>query len=126
MRAAFGVPGKIRGDMAGPELSQLDDASERRATVRLKRYWMSLRRVGIAPPAWRDFDPRLNPVPWEHCFIVTAGSTSGELLFDHIGRSLWIGLPGPVLVGAEGHGVPAFLAQLIAHLDTVHRTGQPA
>jgi len=58
---------------------------ERRATVRLENYWLSLRR-STAGPFFSDFEPARNPIPWSRCFIAAA---QGETwFFDHLGREL--------------------------------------
>src|ERR1700732_160269 len=107
-----------------PRMTDQKEAIDKRATVRLLRYWLSLRRVGVAP-FFRDLDPRRNPVPWEQCFLVDAGPTGEDATFDHIGRALWVALDAPVAVGAVDPGLPKFLRHLIADLGGALVTGEP-
>ena len=61
------------------------NGAERRATVRLQRYWESLRRLdGI--PWFSDFKPGRNPVAWNRCILVTLAS-AGTPIVEHLGAS---------------------------------------
>jgi hypothetical protein len=111
------------GNAAAPVAVQ--EGTERRATVRLLRYWLSLRRTGIAP-LFRDFDPRRNPVPWENCFLICVDPADRAVTFEHIGRGLRIGVPPIGVVAATAPELPSFLAELIAERDYVLATGTPA
>ena len=102
-----------------------EDASEKRGTVRLLRYWLALRRFGIAP-AMRDFDPRRNPVPWENCFLITLAEPPGEAIFEHIGPALWHALERPPVVPSETAEMPDFLQLHLADFDRVIASGEPA
>src|SRR5882724_1737611 len=108
-----------------PETKDPQAAIERRATVRLQRYWMALRRVGIAP-AFQDFDPRRNPVPWENCFLARVGQTNDPIAFEHVGPALWIAVDHAVPDDPKSAGLPDFLAELIGELGAALSTGQPA
>ena len=56
---------------------------ERRATVRLQRYWESMRRLdGV--PWFSDFKPARNPVPWSRCILVTLAD-AGTPVVEHLG-----------------------------------------
>mgnify|MGYP001028651307 CR=1 FL=1 len=59
---------------------------ERRATVRLVHYWQSLRR-NSGLPAFIDFDPHRNPVPWDNCFLASC-MASQPPIFEHVGAGL--------------------------------------
>ncbi|GIK97049.1 MAG: hypothetical protein BroJett029_12580 [Alphaproteobacteria bacterium] len=59
---------------------------ERRATVRLLHYWLSLRR-NHRLPAFVDFDPHRNPVPWDHCLLASCRSAR-EVIYEHVGDGL--------------------------------------
>ena len=98
--------------------------AERRATVRLMYYWLSLRRVGNLP-AFADFDPRRNPVRWDICFLIhlTAGR---DPVFEHIGDDL------DELTGSDDAGrSPAIVAPdsplglALEGLETVWRSRLP-
>jgi hypothetical protein len=64
-----------------------DEFLEKRATIRLLRYWQSLRFSGIAP-SMRELDPKRISVPWEDCFLIAVGDRPENLIFDHIGKRL--------------------------------------
>lgn len=59
---------------------------ERRATVRLLHYWLSLRR-NHQLPAFVDFDPHRNPVPWDQCLLASCRSAE-EVIYEHVGTAL--------------------------------------
>lgn len=62
------------------------DGADRRATVRLMYYWLSLRRIGTLP-AFADFDPRRNPVRWEICFLLSL-PPDRDPVFEHVGEEV--------------------------------------
>lgn len=71
--------------MGSPEFARESQIEGRRAN-RLLFYWQSLRRIeGI--PAYVDFDPRRNPLPWDHSFLLYR-SEDGALAFDVFGEAL--------------------------------------
>src|SRR5262245_42954551 len=114
--------------IAGGWRSTTDDPRagiERRATVRLRRYWASLRRVGTMP-LFRDFDPHRNPVPWETCFLARREGGAAAPIFDHIGSALWVALDRPAPVVGSAARLPEFLEALIAQMTGVLATGEPA
>lgn len=80
------------------------DALERRATVRLVNYWLSLRRSDRGC-FFQDFDPYRNPISWENCFLVRIEPPSIELEVEHIGggtiAAFFGRLPAPVPVSAS-------------------------
>jgi hypothetical protein len=99
-----------------------DPQIEARRANRLLYYWQSLRRIeGI--PAYVDFDPRRNPLPWNQCFLLYRGADS-RLVFDLFGAEL---LP---LVGdapAAPVDVPraTVLDELLEGLPFLLSRGQP-
>jgi hypothetical protein len=107
---------------ARPDIPQ--DVLERRATIRLLRYWLSLRRFGIVP-AMSDFDPHRNPVPWENCFLIATGETPAELAIEHIGTTLWAALELPAPVSTRPADLPPLLRELVGDLDRVIDSGEP-
>jgi hypothetical protein len=61
------------------------NGAERRATVRLQRYWESMRRLdGV--PWFSDFKPARNPVAWDRCILVTLAG-AGTPVVEHVGAS---------------------------------------
>jgi hypothetical protein len=72
---------------------------EQRATVRLQRYWLSLRqRDGVA---WfSDFRPSRCPAPWDQCVLVSLGARPGDFTIEHLGTALAAGPPGHPGFGA--------------------------
>lgn len=103
---------------------EAQDLLEKRATVRLFRYWMSLRRADTTP-FFRDFDPRRNPVPWEQCCLMTLNPPDQAPIFDHIGGKLWTALdkPFPYTVGAAP--LPALIVDLKPKIAETSCTGSP-
>lgn len=74
------------GDGAHEPGARDEDQQERRATVRLVHYWSSLRR-NHALPAFVDFDPHRNPVPWDNCLLAACRSPR-EVVYEHVGAGL--------------------------------------
>jgi hypothetical protein len=72
----------IANDRQGPGGAP---AVEQRATVRLKYYWLSLRR-NEKGPFFAGFSPDRNPIPWEQCCIASTRE-DGSLAFDHVGAT---------------------------------------
>ena len=72
---------------------------EQRATVRLQRYWMSLRqRDGVS---WfSDFRPSRCPAPWDQCVLVSLGIRPDDFTIEHLGATLAVGPPGHPEFGA--------------------------
>jgi hypothetical protein len=101
-----------------------EDVLERRATVRLTRYWSSLRNVGPAP-SFRDFDPLRNPVPWENCFLVAHDPTAGDPVFDHIGVALWNEVDHSLPRIEGGRKIPFLLSGIGPDLEEAWNSGQP-
>jgi hypothetical protein len=95
---------------------------DRRATVRLLHYWLSLRR-NHSQPAFVDFDPRRNPVPWDNCLLASC-RLPREVIYEHIGAGL-------VAVDAEAPSAAAdtpeslgFVQKVMRLLPIVLRTGE--
>lgn len=57
--------------------------TEQRATLRLKRYWMTLRRNANGP-YFADFRPERNPIPWTCCCL--AFFSRGRFSLEHFGE----------------------------------------
>jgi hypothetical protein len=56
---------------------------ERRATIRLVSYWLSLRRTAAGP--WlADLKPERNPIPWDRCSLAFV-DPSGQIAWEHFG-----------------------------------------
>jgi hypothetical protein len=98
------------------------EQQERRATLRLLTYWHALRRPG-AMPAFGDFDPRRNPVPWENCFLLAVAPTGG-LALDHAGSAL----PGAAASAGAGNGapLPGLIGEIAGDAASVLEVGEPA
>jgi hypothetical protein len=63
------------------------DERERRATVRLVRYWHSL-RGSARGRFFQDFKPQRNPIPWENCFLVRIEPGTAQPHLEHLGRGI--------------------------------------
>lgn len=97
---------------------------ERRATVRLVNYWMSLRRGQAALPAFVDFDPHRNPIGWDHCLLASCGGPA-DVVLEHVGTALAeIDLDDAAMPGARfnKHG---FVNEILAPLPRAIGTGEP-
>jgi hypothetical protein len=59
------------------------ESVERRAVLRLRAYWLSLRwsRHG---PFFADFKPTRNPIAWDHCALMSSIGRDA-LVLDHVG-----------------------------------------
>lgn len=103
--------------MADSEIGQGEH--ERRATVRLLHYWRSLRR-NHGLPAFVDFDPHRNPVPWDNCLLASC-RLPREVIYEHVGAGL---------VAVDADGPPAapealgFVREITRLLPAVLRTGE--
>jgi len=60
---------------------------ERRRTIRLVNYWLSLRWSGRGP-FFRDFQPELNRVPWADSFLAYLGGKPEEISFEYVGDGI--------------------------------------
>lgn len=65
----------------------ISETLERRATVRLIRYWRALRRSERGC-FFQDFKPHLNPIGWDNCFLLRIAPETSVLHFEHLGRTL--------------------------------------
>jgi hypothetical protein len=65
----------------------ISDTLERRATVRLIRYWHGLRRSERGC-FFQDFKPHRNPIAWDSCFLLRIAPDTSGLHFEHLGRAL--------------------------------------
>jgi hypothetical protein len=98
-------------------LDRVRHGADRRATVRLMYYWLSLRRIGDLP-AFADFDPRRNPVRWEICFLMRAVQEAPPV-FEHIGSDIEPQTPGGP---SPAH---TLLTTALEGMETVRRTTLP-
>ena len=64
--------------------ANIDPALERRRTVRLENYWLSL-RWSANGPYFQDFRPERSPVPWPQLFLAHCAGRSDEIAFEHVG-----------------------------------------
>jgi len=62
-------------------------ALERRRTVRLENYWLSL-RWSAQGPYFQDFRPERSPIPWSQLFLAHCGGTSEQIEFEHVGSDV--------------------------------------
>jgi hypothetical protein len=62
-------------------------ANERRLTVRLENYWLSL-RWSPRGPFFGDFHPERNPVPWSNSFLARVDGTPSAIRFEHVGEGI--------------------------------------
>jgi hypothetical protein len=107
---------------AGDDLSSGAPAGvpDRRATVRLRNYWLAV-RWSPNGPFWQDFQPSRNPVPWPDCFV--ARSTGGGFALDHLGEAIrWAFLDG---ADAEPGLMPPRFAACFGDPGVPLATGRP-
>ncbi len=98
------------------------DQQERRATVRLVHYWSSLRR-NHALPAFVDFDPHRNPVPWDNCLLASC-RLPREVIYEHVGAELAaIDEGAPDAAGSPPEALP-FVQAVTRLLPVVLRTAE--
>jgi len=95
-----------------PSAAQL----ERRLTLRLEGYWLSLRWSG-AGPFFHDFRPERNPIPWSDCFLAWRADGGGELALDHVGARLATLLKPAGSNLAEPEWLPQALALCFGDLE---------
>ena len=96
---------------------------ERRATVRLVNYWMSLRR-NHALPAFVDFDPHRNPIGWDHCLLASCGGPA-DVVLEHVGAALAeIDLDAAAVPGARPDML-GFVKEILAPLAQAITSGEP-
>jgi hypothetical protein len=101
-------------------MAELDER-ERRATVRLVNYWLSLQRSqGI--PAFVDFDPHRNPIAWDQCLLASCGSPE-DVELEHIGTAI-TAIDGETAMG-PARPQRRFLNEILAPLPDLLRTGEP-
>jgi len=62
-------------------------STDRRRTIRLENYWLSLRHCDQGR-FLMDFQPTRNPVSWHNCFLAYFHRFDAEPVFDHIGASI--------------------------------------
>ena len=75
------------GDPTVAPLEGRFEGVERRLTVRLENYWLSL-RWSPRGPFFQDFHPARNPVPWTNVFIAHVPTSPKEISFDHVGTAI--------------------------------------
>jgi hypothetical protein len=96
---------------------------ERRATVRLVNYWMSLRR-SHAIPAFVDFDPHRNPIGWDHCLLASCGGPA-DVVLEHVGAALAeVDLDEAAVPGAR-LDMLGFVKEILAPLSQAIASGEP-
>ena len=77
-----------RNDVPTAEcLTDESAGTERRRTIRLENYWMSLRQCEQGC-FFVDFRPERNPVPWNNCFLAYFRDPKAEPIFEHIGEAI--------------------------------------
>ena len=69
-----------------PNRIVVTDTLDRRVTLRLLNYWVSLRR-SAGGPFFADFKWFRNPVPWPDCRLVFVGADGGVVV-EHSGEAL--------------------------------------
>lgn len=95
------------------------EEQERRATVRLVNYWLALHR-SQGFPAFVDFDPRRNPIPWDQCLLASCAGIE-DVAHEHVGSTL-------SALERECATAPlrcSLLDEILSPLDPAIRTGQP-
>jgi hypothetical protein len=108
------------GDVEGGEDKSV---LERRATVRLVNYWMSLRR-SHAIPAFVDFDPHRNPIGWDHCLLASCGGPA-DVVLEHVGAALAeVDLDEAAVPGAR-LDMLGFVKEILAPLSQAIGSGEP-
>lgn len=96
---------------------------ERRATVRLVNYWMSLRR-GHAIPAFVDFDPHRNPISWDHCLLASCGGPA-DVILEHVGTALAeVDVDAAAVPGARPN-LLGFVREIMTPLAQAIASGEP-
>lgn len=96
---------------------------ERRATVRLVHYWQSLRRNSDVP-AFVDFDPHRNPVPWDNCLLASCRQPH-DVIFEHVGAGLVA--VDPPASGRSAAAAPEdmpFVRRVARFIPVVQRTNE--
>lgn len=94
---------------------------ERRATVRLVHYWLSLQRGG-AVPAFVDFDPHRNPIAWDQCLLASCGGAD-DVVLEHVGTAL--AAVDLEMAAAVPGSRPSFVKEILAPLPDALRGGEP-
>jgi hypothetical protein len=96
---------------------------ERRATVRLVHYWLSLCRSN-AIPAFVDFDPHRNPIAWDRCVLAfCAGPT--DVALEHVGETLAALDAEAAKTMVGGAPVQGLVARILSPLPEVIAGAQP-
>lgn len=108
----------------------MDDAGggnpdlERRATVRLVHYWNSICRNN-AMPAFVDFDPRRNPIGWDHCLLASCAGPK-DVILEHVGAALAdLDLQGGRAC-PPGAPQPGLVARILSPLPRIIAAAAPA
>src|SRR5579872_1694607 len=81
------TPASENDDLTAGHLTDDIAGAERRRTIRLENYWMSLRQCEQGC-FFVDFRPERNPVPWSNCFLAYFRDPNAEPIFEHIGASI--------------------------------------
>jgi hypothetical protein len=112
-------PDRIMATRPDPDIEAL---VERRRITRLLVYWRSLRPIG-GVPAFTEFDPRRNPVPWHDCLLLFRSEREGWV-FDHFGPRLVRFAGGrPSTVSEVPRG--CLVGQLLAGLPALQSDARP-
>jgi len=88
---------------------------ERRLTVRLENYWLSL-RWSPRGPFFGDFHPERNPVPWTNTFLAHVRGTPSTVHFEHVGEGV------TTLFKPQGTNLPDrewLLAAIVRHCGDI-------
>lgn len=96
---------------------------ERRATVRLVHYWMSLCR-NEAIPAFVDFDPHRNPIDWDRCLLASCAGPL-DVTLEHVGATLAALDAEAAGVTLGGAAVPGLVTRILSPLPDVIGGGGP-
>ncbi len=96
---------------------------ERRATVRLVHYWMSLCRNDTIP-AFVDFDPHRNPIDWDRCLLASCAGP-GEVTLEHVGATLAALDAEAAAARLDGAPVQGLVTRILSPLPEVIGGGGP-
>lgn len=96
---------------------------ERRATVRLVHYWMSLCRNDTIP-AFVDFDPHRNPIDWDRCLLASCADPASVTL-EHVGATLAALDARAAEAALDGVPVPGLVTRILSPLGDVIGGGGP-
>lgn len=113
-------PRALKGSL--PEPSAL--ALERRRTIRLENYWLSLRWSNRGP-FFQDFRPERNPVPWADLFLAHRAGPGEEFRFEHVGDGLAAALRPPGTNLPQQDWLPEAIARHCGDMLATLERGRP-